>query len=136
MGVSPFQHEDMELFRLTDGVFNTFSRERAEQVVKQSAGWAPHQRQKIEGTVKVPVRPVNHILSQHCTGKTIHFMSIDIEGQNFDILKAIDFELYRPIVLCVERNASREEHDALLSPFGYEVCYSSNDNLIYVQKRG
>lgn len=131
IAISADRSGEGELFRLTSGVFNSLSRDQAEFSVQQSLTWEPHLRQKIEGIAKVQVRPINDVLGEYCSNRTIHFMSIDIEGSNFEVLRAIDFLRFRPFVICVERNASLAEHEKLLNPFGYEMVYSNNDNLMF-----
>ena len=61
----------------------------------------------------------------------IHFVSIDAEGVDFFILKSIDFERFRPKLICIERSRPPSEFNAILSPWGYELISQTPDNAIY-----
>jgi len=52
-------------------------------------------------TIEVPTRRVSEIVDEH--GMTeIHFMSIDVEGAEAEVLAGLDLARHRPWVLCIE----------------------------------
>jgi FkbM family methyltransferase len=80
----------------SDGLLNTFSKEEAEEVQRTTPGSYP-----IEKVLKLPLININTIIRDHL-GKAPNFLSIDTEGMDLGILKTLDFDRYRPDVICVE----------------------------------
>lgn len=56
---------------------------------------------KITKTINVESITVNKIIEDYM-GKTPTILNIDIEGKDIDILKSIDFEKYRPLIVITE----------------------------------
>ena len=54
------------------------------------------------------------------------FLNIDVEGLDFDILKTIDLELYRPNLICIEilerDNKKKDKIFFYLKRFNYSFC--------------
>jgi FkbM family methyltransferase len=78
------------------GLFNTFSKADAELVQSNT-----HGLHFIERVIPMPLENINTIMQQHFDGAP-NFLSIDTEGMDLDILKTMDFDRYRPDVVCVE----------------------------------
>jgi FkbM family methyltransferase len=130
VGVAFDERRCAKLKRFSASVFNTFSSEQANVVVESSKKWAPDQLQEIVDEVEVPLVPVNEILGKYFSDG-IHFMSIDAEGVDFLILKSIDFDRFRPKLICIEISRSITEFDAVLNPWSYELVSRTPDNAIY-----
>jgi FkbM family methyltransferase len=107
---------------MTSKTLSTFSKEEAERY--QSYGG-----QNIEAIVSVPIIPINQLIRKYFQTPP-HFMSIDIEGLDLEVLQQLDFNTIRPTVLCVETltyTEDRTEHKRTeLIDF---VC--SNNYLLY-----
>jgi FkbM family methyltransferase len=73
---------------------NTFSLEEAENLVKKFGFF-------IKNRVEVPVETIKDIIQDHHNSVFPDFLSIDVEGMDFIILKSIDFN-NGPIVICAE----------------------------------
>jgi FkbM family methyltransferase len=131
VGVAFDERRSATLRKFTSRVFNTFSDEQANVVLESSKNWHPSQRQTIVGEVEVQLVPVNEILAKHFPDGEIHFMSIDTEGVDFLILQSIDFNRFRPKMICIELSRPTTDLDKLLKPFGYEFVARSPDNAIY-----
>lgn len=86
--------KDADFYVMSAKVLNTFSKEEAERFVKDEG-------QKIESIQKIPTISINQIISENFKDKP-NFISIDIEGWDFEVLKCFDFEKYRPEVFCIE----------------------------------
>jgi FkbM family methyltransferase len=86
------------------GLFNTFSKEDAELVQANT-----HGLHFIEKVLKMPLENINAIMQQQL-GAAPNFLSIDTEGLDLDILKTMDFERYRPDVICVETLEIGSDH--------------------------
>ena len=57
---------------------------------------------RIEETVNVQTITVNDIMVQYFAESPPVLLNIDIEGMDIEILKSIDFTLYRPLIIIVE----------------------------------
>lgn len=112
-------------------MFNTFSTDQANHVLESSKNWKPDQLQKVVDEVEVQLVPINEILEEHFRNSGIYFISIYAEGVDFFILKSIDFNRFRPKVICIERSHAVEELNAVLNPHGHELAPQTPDNAIY-----
>jgi FkbM family methyltransferase len=94
MGVGVSSKDKADFYVMTNRSLNTFSKQEA--VRYQSYG-----KQKIERVIQIPLLSINDIISQYCKSSP-QFISIDVEGLDLDTLKSLDFQRFRPVVLCVE----------------------------------
>ncbi len=87
----------------------------------------------------VPVLTLKAIL-EHCAPPTIHFLKIDVEGAEAEVLKGLDLKAVRPWVMIVEGTApnsqisTREEWENLIVSYGYDFAYFDGLNCFYVAK--
>ena len=87
----------------------------------------------------VPVLTLKAIL-EHCAPPTIHFLKIDVEGAEVEVLKGLDLNAVRPWVIIVEATApnsqisTREEWENLIVGYGYDFAYFDGLNCFYVAK--
>ncbi|MND29637.1 FkbM family methyltransferase [Agrobacterium tumefaciens] len=112
---------------------NSFSREVAERFVQD------HPQFSITNIRKIPVTTVSTVLEKYYNGKCPAFLSIDVEGLDYTILKSIDFNQYRPIVVCVEvvfagADEQKDEIFLLMRQAGYYVHFATSGNLIFVDQ--
>ncbi len=77
------------------GQSNTFSKEEAD-AWSRVAG-----RQVIKKVIKMPLININEVLQENM-GRGPDFLSVDAEGLDERILKSLDFEKFRPKVICAE----------------------------------
>jgi FkbM family methyltransferase len=94
IGVSDVAGE-LDFFVMSADTLSTFSREGAEILV------AEHGFQIVE-TIKVKVRSVSDILSEYLTDRLPEFLTIDAEGVEEKILNSINFDVWKPLVICCE----------------------------------
>lgn len=73
--------------------WNTFSTEEVE--VRKKMGI------NVETQIFVPLSNINDILKNHFTS-TPDFISIDVEGLDEEIIRSLNFERYKPTLLCIE----------------------------------
>lgn len=78
---------------------NTFSKEEAD--FWEHTGNDEIGRHKVESIINMKLMPVNEIIEKYFSPHP-NFISVDVEGLDFEILKTIDFSKYRPEVFCVE----------------------------------
>lgn len=85
----------------------------------------------------VPVRPLTQICDEHVT-TDIHFLKIDVEGFEPQVLRGMDFEKYRPWIVVIEatlpnsKEESHEQWEALLTQSAYQLVYQDGLNRYYL----
>lgn len=90
---------------------------------------------------KVNVVPLSKICEEYCPNhQTIHFLKIDVEGFEKEVLKGMDFSQYRPRVLVIEAadpgttTFSHEKWESILFENGYDLAFAYSINRYYVDK--
>lgn len=89
------------------------------------------------GKIEVPVTTINQIVKDYCKGKFPEFLSVDVEGLDYEILKSADFEKYgAPKIICVEALPYREPEKIidLLDKKGFVPVLRLAVNLLFVHK--
>jgi FkbM family methyltransferase len=129
VGIAFDDRRRARLWRLTSRVFNTFSREQAERIVEVSKA-DPSWRQQIVDSIEIELVPANVIIDEYFE-RGPHFISIDAEGVDFDILQSINFSTHQPVVICIERCATPDQYQRLLGPHGYRPVCETPHNIIF-----
>jgi len=123
-------------FYLFPGLLNgwsTFSEEEA-IIREKESGIKPEKK-------AVPLRTINDIIEQHFKPHP-NFISLDVEGLDLDILKSLDFNRFRPEVICVETitfsitNTEEKLPDitAFMQSKGYFAYGDTHVNTIFCRK--
>lgn len=115
-------------FEVADTGLSTTSAELAESYRAQ---------QRLVDVRHIAMRTLDSILSDHARGP-IHFLKIDVEGAESDVLVGLDLKLHRPWILVIEATrplSSVESHqgwesDVLAS--GYRLVYRDGLNRFYL----
>ena len=87
--------------------------------------------------VQVEVRPLRDVLEPFA-GKDIHFLKIDAEGTEHDVLLGMDFTRFRPWVVVVEATeplsqlATTDKWEEILIAANYQHAYFDGLNVFYV----
>ena len=66
--------------------------------------------------------------------KKIDFLNIDLEGADFDALKSLNFEIYRPKLICVEihdKDVETSEINIFLKKLNYTKKWSATFSHLY-----
>lgn len=92
--------------------------------------------------VTVQVMTLPEIISEYTGGKTIDFLSLDIEGMELAVLQTLDFRKGAPMVLCIEtlrHTGSRNWEKStdiidFLTANGYLVYADTHINTIFVRR--
>jgi FkbM family methyltransferase len=113
---------------------NSFSKEQVDDVVKRSEG-----TRSVAKTIKMRLLNINSIIEQYLPAAP-SFVSIDTEGLDFAILQTLDFERFRPSILCVETliigtTRVKTEILDLMTSKGYLVRGGTFVNTIFVDGR-
>lgn len=86
---------------------------------------------------RVPLRTLADICAEHVKGE-IHFLKIDVEGFEGEVLKGMDLQRWRPWVLVIEatlpgsRETNHEQWENLVTPHGYQFVWFDGLNRYYV----
>ena len=83
---------------------------------------------------KVPVRTLSDILDEYAPSSTIHFMKIDVEGYEYEVIKGNDWNRFRPEVLCIESNHTKKNWRTILAAHGYKLFIADGLNEYYIAK--
>jgi FkbM family methyltransferase len=82
---------------------------------------------------------LNHVLTQHPPPDDIHFLKIDVEGYEPEVLLGIDLSRYRPWIIVAEASlpAGGDRSDQIWAPYlldnGYEFSVFDGLNCFYVR---
>ncbi len=134
IGIGINDLDKADFFLMSTPSLNTFSKEEALNYDKNS-------KHKLKKVIKLPLKTINWVFEHHTNGRP-DFVSIDVEGLDFDIIKSLDFERYRPTVLCIEtlrfiRVGVAEKEQAIIDfviKQGYMVYADTYINTIFVDK--
>ncbi|MFT3823235.1 MAG: FkbM family methyltransferase [Chitinophagaceae bacterium] len=138
IGITSQAAADFYLFPKHAHGLSTFSKEEAEYW--QQTGMKKMGKIQYEKVIQVPLQPINTIIKENFT-KAPDFVSIDVEGLDLQILQSLDFDLYAPLVLCVEtlaydedqREHKKEDIIAFVKSKGYSVYADTHINTIFLR---
>ncbi|MBK9925008.1 MAG: FkbM family methyltransferase [Anaerolineales bacterium] len=88
---------------------------------------------------KVPTLTLNQVLKEH-SQVPIHFMNIDVEGAELQVLQGLDLSLWRPWILLIEATIpttttpSFDTWEPLIVSAEYNFAYFDGLNRFYVSK--
>jgi len=122
------QTGELLIYEFTNTGLSTMDRALAER--HEERGY-----QKIER--KVPVNTLTKICNELHTSP-IHFLKIDVEGAEKQVLEGVDFSILRPWIVLIESvlpNTQIEDHadwEPILLNAGYEYCYFDGLNRFYI----
>lgn len=104
----------------------------------------PSTHAHVEGVVEriekvhVPQRRLASILREHAGDRTIHFLKVDVEGAEGQVLASSDWKWFRPIVVIVESietlslASTHEKWESILLDAGYRFAAFDGINRFYV----
>lgn len=79
----------------------------------------------------VQTRTLSSVLNQYAKGKTIHFLKIDVEGFEKEVIAGNDWTVYRPLILCIESNHIVDDWRAPLKEYKYKEIFFDGLNRYY-----
>ena len=94
--------------------------------------------------VKLPMHTLNTLLEKHGLTEQygidhIDILSVDVEGNEIDVLKGLDFERFKPSFVIIEhtnqfKGNKQLDTRSMLENEGYEQVYITQSNLIMKRK--
>lgn len=123
-----------DFFIMEDNTLSSFSKEDVDAMVAQG--------KKLRSVKKINLTTLTKIIEENCDGNYPDFMSIDVEGLDFEILKTLNYDEKAPKVICVEAaefspvgaGRRRDELIDFLAGKGYYEYANTNLNAIMVRR--
>lgn len=92
---------EADFYVMSTSTLNTFSQDEAER-------YQSHGTHQIIQTIKMKLRTINDIIDSQFSACP-NFVSLDVEGLDYVILKSMDFKKFRPEVFCLETLSFSED---------------------------
>lgn len=128
------ENAELDFYLMSASTLNTFSKETANEYTKSKLLGYP----TIVEVKKLPVIPVNDVLKKYFSQNQPYFISIDVEGWDYEILSSIDFNLYKPKLICIETNQGiqndLDKYAGLLASAGYFQYAENSINSIFIKE--
>ena len=137
VGVGMEAANSLDFFVMSNRVLNTFSREEADRI-------AAYGTYTVQSVRKIRVIPLQTIVDTYfAKGNGPDFISIDVEGLDYEILKTLDLSRYTQTVFCVETLSYTEDHStakneaisAYFAANGFFVFADTYINTIFINSR-
>jgi FkbM family methyltransferase len=99
----------------------------------------PEAIERIE-EIAIPQRRLESVLREHAADRTIHFLKIDVEGAEAEVLASSDWASFRPIVVIAEAieswstSPTHETWENVLLDAGYQFAAFDGINRFYVDE--
>lgn len=91
------KEETLNFYMFNEPGLNTFNKERAEYISNERSN-----DYKIINQINVKSKPLSYILDNYLPSPNIHFMSIDVEMHEMEVLESNNWIKYKPWVIAVE----------------------------------
>lgn len=117
----------LRIYDKGDGL-STFSKEMKDDYEAHSTYFTDKYH---EDTVEVTT--LNTVFSANKVTR-IHFLKVDVEGYEYEVLKGNDWNKYRPEVICIEANHIIRDWHPLLEKHRYEKVFFDGLNEYFVAK--
>lgn len=120
----------LRVYHSLDGLegISTFSKEMQKQYSQNSN----KDTEKFDD-VSVEVKPLSDIFSE-VNVKHIHFMKVDVEGYEMEVIKSNDWKKYRPELICIEANHVFNDWEKILTDNEYKLVFNDGLNNYYLRK--
>jgi len=133
-GVGVADDIELDFFVLNDPTLSTFSMDEVERFLETK-------KYSFVETRKIKIYTLDSLLKRYFAAKSPDFISIDVEGLDFEIVKTIDFEFYKPKLICTESHdysptgsgKRRKELIEFIISKGYHEYADTGLNSIFVR---
>ena len=128
------KEEYKDYYEFDAHVLNTFSKEDADKINEFT-------QYKLTKISSIKCLPLSHIIQKYFPSKPPTILLIDVEGLDYEILKQVPFQAWRPAIVCAETinfptdSESQTLHEIiyLMSKSGYKVFASTFCNTIFIK---
>lgn len=80
--------------------------------------------------IKIQIRQLESVFRENNLSH-VHFMKIDVEGFEYEVIKGNDWNVYRPEVLCIEADHIEKDWRPILRKQGYKFIFHDGLNEYY-----
>jgi FkbM family methyltransferase len=106
---------------------NTFSKEEADLFIKENPQFS------ITDTMPIPVFTLNDVVKRHAGGFFPDLLCMDIEGQDYDVMKTLNLDNSSPKMICLEiRRGDEQRFKEILYPLFKAFC-RLGENVIFIR---
>lgn len=128
-------NDTLTYYLMSSDTLNTFSKTDAEMSEKDGY--------PIIDEIQVEVVDINELLQSEFPNGDLDYISVDIEGEDFEVVRAIDYNRFKPKVICIETaartgNIGKRKDLVELVKFlksnDYAIYADTLINTIFVQK--
>jgi FkbM family methyltransferase len=125
---------EADYYVVKGALMNTFSKDWIDAMTAKKGD-----RSFLEKVIRMPLLDINKVIAEHFQ-KTPDFISVDTEGLDLDILKSLDFNRFRPPIICAETGMVGSKGIEtriieLMQAKNYSVRGSTIQNAIFVDNR-
>jgi FkbM family methyltransferase len=125
---------EADYYMVSGALMNTFSKDWIDAMAVQEGN-----RDFLEKVIKMPLLDINKVIADHFR-EVPDFLSVDTEGLDLDILRSLDFNRFRPPIVCAEtgmvgRRGIETRIIELMLAKNYSVRGSTIQNAIFVDNR-
>lgn len=117
LGVSRERGEMTYYFIAEDSPMNSFSPEFLQQIEMLEA---------VKSKIPVSTLPLAEVLDRHLPkGQSIDFLTVDVEGHDYEVLESNDWKRFRPRLIVVEDEGLDPDESRIVQTMkghGYELC--------------
>lgn len=119
--------DKLKLREYAGGGFSTFSEEIKDEYSerKEMSKVAYHD-------YDVDVVTLGDIFREHANEKKVHFLKIDVEGLEYEVIESNDWTLHRPEMVCIEANHIIKNWKPLLKKAKYTKVFFDGLNEYYL----
>lgn len=82
---------------------------------------------------EVPIKTLEDVFKQNNV-QHVHFLKIDVEGFEHEVVAGNDWKKYRPEVLCIEANHVSQDWEKILNDNKYRLFISDGLNKYYLEE--
>ncbi len=99
---------------------------------QNNCGWQPSRK------VEVPMLTLNQVIAEYLPNRSLHLLSIDVEGMENQVLNGLDLTSYRPWVIVIEATvpgtstSAHQSWEPCLLLAGYSMVYFDGVNRFYL----
>jgi FkbM family methyltransferase len=107
------------------------------EAYKDTDANAERRSQATHGVIEVQTLNPTDLLRQYHFPELIDYLSLDVEGAEYEVLTALDLSFYAIALMTIEHNhdlPKQEKIRSYLSRFGYEVVQHCNDDFFFHRK--
>ena len=122
------QRGKLDFYLLDPDTLSSFSPAAVKRMVKSREA-------RLVSTSHIEVESLSDVCERYASGRTIDFMSIDVEGSEDEVIAGGDWHRFRPKLLLSEIYYTGEKSIEILRREEYRLVFSNGTNGIFMDER-